>query len=511
ANFEAFKNYEVEGLKELIFPFADFVDEFYELKLEDSEFLINQKTGKIESEIHHKNTQKLAVLAFDLHTGVGQPWWAALLGITSISMLFFIFSGFKIYLKRTAHKVTIVNPHKKQESEIIIAVGSELGNTLKFAQALHQALLDQSKKSFLTEMNAFEHFPEMQHLIVMTSTYGVGEAPASANQFTQRFSEVEHLLKPFHYSVVGFGSTNYPDFCQYAIDVEQMLSNTQKARRLTPLAKINKASIEEFKDWVSEFEEKIGLRLKVNVITEKPKTVELKVQHKIFSPNKADETFLLELSSSNGALKKHQSGDLMVISPDKDQEDRYYSISVRAEERSLLLSVKKHEYGLVSNYLANLSDQDLLSVSFKRNPEFHFPEDAEQVIMIANGTGIAPFIGMIENNTRKIPVSLYWGGQNKSSWQLYQPIMDILLQKGQVKQVRTAFSREKESNYVQDILNSDAAFIAQCLQGKCYVLICGALKMQEGVENTLDFITSSELNKPLQHFKEKGLVKADCY
>ncbi|MEM9391577.1 MAG: PepSY domain-containing protein, partial [Bacteroidota bacterium] len=140
ADFAVFKTNKVEDLKELIFPFADFVDEFYELKLSDRELLINQKTGEIESAIIYHNPQKLALLAFDLHTGVGQPWWAGLLGITSISMLFFIFSGLKIYFKRTANKTAIANPYKKEESNFIIAVGSEMGSTLRFAQALHSAL-----------------------------------------------------------------------------------------------------------------------------------------------------------------------------------------------------------------------------------------------------------------------------------------------------------------------------------------------------------------------------------
>ncbi|MEM6525583.1 MAG: PepSY domain-containing protein [Bacteroidota bacterium] len=511
ANFEAFRNHKVEDLEELIFPFADFVDEFYELKLDGSELLINQKTGEIESEINHGNTKKLAVLAFDLHTGVGQPWWAGLLGITSVSMLFFIFSGFKIYLKRTSNKVAIINPHKKEESEFIIAVGSELGNTLKFAQALHQALLDQNKKSFLTEMNAFEHFPEMQYLVIVTSTYGVGEAPANASQFTHLFSKVQQSLKPFHYSVLGFGSTNYPDFCQYAIDVDQMLSREKKTSMLIPLAKVNKASLEEFNQWVSDFENKIGFQLNVNVVAEKPKAAELKVLNKTFSPNKDDETFLLELTSSNGALKKYQSGDLMVIRPDVDQEERYYSMTVRPDKHSLLLSIKRHDQGLVSNYLSNLSDHDLLAAYFKGNAAFHFPQDAKQVIMISNGTGVAPFIGMIENNQAKIPITLYWGGQNERSWQLYKPIIDPLLKKGQLNQVKKAFSREAEKQYVQDLLKSDEPFITKSLKGECTILICGALKMQEGVEVVLHDIISEKLNKTLKLFKESGLVRTDCY
>jgi sulfite reductase (NADPH) flavoprotein alpha-component len=48
-----------------------------------------------------------------------------------------------------------------------------------------------------------------------------------------------------------------------------------------------------------------------------------------------------------------------------------------------------------SNFLNNFTESKTIKAKIKRNLDFHFPAYANEVIMIANGTGIAPFIGMI--------------------------------------------------------------------------------------------------------------------
>ena len=132
--------------------------------------------------------------------------------------------------------------------------------------------------------------------------------------------------------------------------------------------------------------------------------------------------------------------------------------------------------------------------------------------MIANGTGIAPFIGMIAGNKRKIPVSLYWGGRNEDSFDLYRSELYELMDKGCLSQIRTAFSRAKKNPaYVQNLIKTEAGFIARCLSEESIIMICGSLKMQASIEDILNEISNRHLNKPLEHFRELGCIKADCY
>ncbi|MEM6734805.1 MAG: PepSY domain-containing protein [Bacteroidota bacterium] len=511
ADFPIFQTSNVGELNELVFPFSEFVDDFFELKLENRELLINQLTGEVVSEIEYSITQKLSVLSFNLHTAEGQPWWAILLGLTSLSTLFFMFSGFKIYLKRAAEKTKVANPHQKEESTIIIAYGSEMGTTLLFAQALHESLLDAGKKSYLLEMNAFVHFPMMQHLIIVTSTYGAGGPPANAGQFIEKFNETKKN-RPFLYAVVGFGSTKYPDFCQFAIDVNCALKSNHQAEELIPLTTINNRSVKDFDEWVQLFQDQIEVQLSVKTKVPEIEWVNLKVIKKEFSKNNEDATFLLELAAKNGHLKSMQSGDLLVYRAEEDRMDRQYSMSVAKDKRSVLLSVKKHPNGLVSGYLSTLEKNALLRVSFHENASFHFPEYAHHVLMIANGTGIAPFLGMIENNQKKIPISLFWGGQNETSFDLYRSQLYQFTKDGRLSQIQTAFSRIKQNpSYVQDLIKEKEELITQILAKDSVIMICGSLKMQQGVEAVLDEVTRRCLNKPLDDFKATGTIKADCY
>ena len=187
-------------------------------------------------------------------------------------------------------------------------------------------------------------------------------------------------------------------------------------------------------------------------------------------------------------------------------------MSVNTDKRKILLSIKKHPNGLASKYLATLKENDTIEASFRENFSFHFPEKANHVIMIANGTGIAPFIGMIAGNKRKIPVTLFWGGQNEESFKLYSGELHSLMNMGYLSKIKTAFSRTKtNSAYVQDLIKAEESFIVECLSEDGIIMICGSLKMQGSVEDILNEMSNSHLNKPLDYFKGLGCIKADCY
>src|SRR5690606_5347533 len=95
--------------------------------------------------------------------------------------------------------------------------------TLSFANKIHQQLLAQGKRSFLTQMNGFSPFPQATHILVFTSTYGLGTAPANAANFDKLLAKFPQH-QAVQYAVVGFGSKAYPDFCAYAKEVDALLA-----------------------------------------------------------------------------------------------------------------------------------------------------------------------------------------------------------------------------------------------------------------------------------------------
>ena len=74
------------------------------------------------------------------------------------------------------------------------------------------------------------------------------------------------------------------------------------------------------------------------------------------------------------------------------------------------------------------------------------------------------------------------------------------------------YSQESTNKkYVQDLISEQADFIANVLQNKGVLMICGAVAMQNEVLDILDTISRSKLNVPLSDFKNREQLKMDCY
>src|SRR5690606_9944864 len=162
-------------------------------------------------------------------------------------ILFFIYSGFAMTLKRNASKLK--NKLKKNACKYVILVGSENGGTLPFANTLHHQLLKLGETSYITELNNYDKFKNAEHLIIMTSTYGEGEAPTNANKFFERLKTIKQKQK-LSFSVLGFGSLAYNDFCKFALDVDAALQDEGMTQSLKPFT-INDKSFERFEQWIS--------------------------------------------------------------------------------------------------------------------------------------------------------------------------------------------------------------------------------------------------------------------
>ena len=473
--------------------------------------LVNQFTGEAVSQIDYPLVNLMHDLSFALHTGEGTIIWALVLGLSSLAILFFIYSGMAIFLKRG--KVKTDNPFAADDCEYIVLVGSEQGSTYRYASALHKALLTEGVKSYITELNDYRPFQNMKKMLVLTATYGLGEATSNAKLFQGKVAS-SPPDQPVKYAVLGFGSTEYPDFCQYAIEVENRLETLATFSPLLPLEKVDNGNRSTFNSWITALSTTCDMALSIDedvLAGKKPKVNELRVTHFESSPNQEDATFWLEMKASKKALRDYQSGDLMAIAPVGSDKERLYSMSVDRQKKIVGLSVRRHEHGLCSTYLANLVPGDHLKASLRSNTAFHFPQEAPGVIMIANGTGIAPLLGMINENVNNKPVRLYWGGQNQTSYQLYRSKVEQCVSNQKLKSVHLAYSREGDKQYVQDLLNEHIREVIQILEQGHVIMICGGLAMQQGVEAVIEAGLKKWSDQTLSIYKERDQIKADCY
>jgi len=508
ADFPAFKNILLSDVQKIEFPFIDDdPEEHYTLKLDNREVIVDQFSGEILSEVPYSATAVFANLSLDLHTGQASAVWAIILAIASLNILFFIYSGFAMTLKR--REIRIKNKFRVSESDYILLAGSENGSTLLFANAIHKQLIAHKKKSHLTELNNYSVFPDAQHIIIFTSTHGLGDAPSNANKAISLIEKYPQT-HPITISVVGFGSHSYPDFCGFARKLDEKLVGQPWAERNLEFHTVNDKSPQQFTDWVNAWNAKTGLPLSTTpaVYSHKPGNLQkMKVVNKI-AVSDSDETFILTLTA--GMQTKFASGDLLAVYPDNDSRERLYSIG--KYKGNIQLAIKLHPSGFGSGYLNKLEPGDVIKAGIIRNASFHFPKKAPVIALIANGTGIAPFLGMLQENNRKTETHLYCGFRKETKIiRHYKTLTAEMVKAKRLTKFHMAFSREDNRSYVMDLIARDAHFFANLLSSGGTIMICGSVAMQRDVEAILTTICLEFSNNDFAGYKNNGQILTDCY
>lgn len=508
SEFLVFKEIKLSEVSKIEFPFMDDdPEEFFVLKLKDRELTINQFTGQIVAESRSPITKIIEKVSFDLHTGQINWIWAIILAIASLNILLFIYSGFAITLKRTKTKVK--NKFKAKDCEYILLVGSENGSTFGFANQIHLQLQANGKKSYLTDMNNFAEFASAKQLVIFTSTYGIGEAPANALKFeklVERYAQNQQIK----YSVVGFGSKSYPDFCGYAKVVDRLLSEQIWGDKSLELYTVNDKSTEEFTKWVAAWADlnMLAIATAPSIYAQaQPKLKELQVMDRVEITS--DEITTFRIAFKTLGITKFKSGDLLAIYPKNDSVERFYSIGKVCNAVQLI--VRLHPNGLGSEFLYKLKKGDTIKARIIKNNDFHFPKKAAKVALISNGTGIAPFLGMLDENSRKTETHLYCGFRKDNQLtKRYSQIAKKYLDDGQLQSFHLALSREESPQYVMNLVDRDQDFFLDLLRNKGVIMICGSLKMQKDVELKLSSICQNN-SEQYELYKAKGQILTDCY
>lgn len=501
-----FKEINLYELESLSFPFSPFPEDgdHYQIKTSERDIVINQFTGRILSNYDFDFQHKFRTWGYAIHTGKGSISWSIILCMTCCSILFFIFSGLKITLKRLKHKKG--NSFKISKSEYIILVGSENGNTMRYARSIYDLLILNGKSVFLDYLNNYQEQKHKHNLLIMTSTYGLGEAPANASNFLKKLKKTEGMQE-LDFSVLGFGSRNYPAFCQYAIDVDQALESHPNAQRQMEIMFVDGKSNVDFDSWKA-------LWCSQNGISEtgiKLDEIQGYMQFNVIAISNPEQhpklTFRL-------ILKAHQnisfvSGDLLAIRLKMEVQERLYSIG-KGTGDEIVLYIKKHDFGVYSQYLAGLQINNQLDARIVPNKKFHAPKKYENLVMIANGTGIAPFMGIANQNNLKGEIHLFWGGKSKDDYNLYEEELSALKEENKISSIRTIFSEDK-NRYVQELVAEHPNLIAQELKNGTTIMICGSIEMGKAVLDQINIICKKENIREISYYQDKGQVKMDCY
>ncbi|XP_038108914.1 nitric oxide synthase isoform X1 [Culex quinquefasciatus] len=201
-------------------------------------------------------------------------------------------------------------------------------------------------------------------------------------------------------------------------------------------------------------------------------------------------------------------------------QPRFYSISSSprkySDEIHLTVAIVSYRaedgegaehYGVCSNYLANMVDNEKIYLFVRSASSFHMSKDPSRpVILIGPGTGIAPFRSFwqewdtlkTELPDVKLPkVWLFFGCRTKKV-DLYRDEKEEMVKKGILDRVFLALSREENvpKTYVQDLALTEADSIFDLIWNeKAHIYVCGDVTMAEHVYQTLRKILAGKLTK----------------
>lgn len=186
---------------------------------------------------------------------------------------------------------------------------------------------------------------------------------------------------------------------------------------------------------------------------------------------------------------------------------RLYSIasaqSVDTDEIHLTINLEDAtatgSYGLASGLLCNSAKVgDVIDVYVEPNKNFKLPENsATPIILIAAGTGVAPFRAFLQARNEQQANGKNWlvfGNPHFATDFLYQTEWIKLQQQSLLNEIDVAFSRDQNNKvYVQDKLKTKSEQVWQWIQNGANLYLCGdANRMAKGVELTLVEIISEQ-------------------
>ncbi|XP_014334007.2 nitric oxide synthase, inducible isoform X1 [Bos mutus] len=158
---------------------------------------------------------------------------------------------FKVLVKAVFFASVLMHKAMASRVRATILFATETGRSETLAQDLG-ALFSCAFNPKVLCMDQYQlsHLEEEQLLLVVTSTFGNGDSPGNGEKLKKSLLMLKELTNTFRYAVFGLGSSMYPQFCAFAHDIDQKLSQLG-ASQLAPTGEGDELSGQEeaFRSW----------------------------------------------------------------------------------------------------------------------------------------------------------------------------------------------------------------------------------------------------------------------
>lgn len=498
-------DYRLADVTELTFPIeADWWD-VYRLRTGGRYHFIDRVTGERLSVADVPVWTRALDLFVLLHTGEGAAPWAAVAGLTGLTVPFFTVTGVVIWWRRRTPRAK--GGVGAAAADTVILVGSETGSTWGFAVHLAERLTSRGRRVHLAGMNARPAARPDALLIVLAATYGDGAPPRNAATFLDRLPT---WCGGRRFAVLGFGDKTYPAYCAFAAAVHEALAASGRTAVL-PLGDVNRRSPQAFAAWGRGLADALGdPDLVLDYAPPRPRTARLVLAaRQEFGTAVQRPAAILRFRAERGRLPRFAAGDLLAVLPPGETVARLYSLASASREGFADLCVARVEGGVCSTHLLSLAPGEAIEAFVQRNPEFR-PARRAPTLMVGAGTGIAPFAGMIRANRRRRPIELFFGFRHPDADYYWRDDLAGWQAEGRLAALHTAVSRTVPPAYVQDRIRERAADIRVALRRGATVMVCGGTEMARAVAREVELIAGS-VGTSVADLRARGRYLEDIY
>ncbi len=166
-----------------------------------------------------------------------------------------------------------------------------------------------------------------------------------------------------------------------------------------------------------------------------------------------------------------------------------------------------------------LNPGDKLYFRHVSNPDLQLPLNSEKpVILIGNGTGIAPLRAMLQELAQEEmqhKIWLLWGEEKHVPEHMYVQEIKALQDAHKLERVDFVESRSGQKvRYVQDLLKEEQSSVADWIAHEAHIYVCGSKDMEKGVRQSIDSLLKEHFSPNAlncQLLQEGGRYFTDVY
>ncbi|WP_303828328.1 NADPH cytochrome P450 oxidoreductase family protein [Asticcacaulis taihuensis] len=370
-------------------------------------------------------------------------------------------------------------------SEYLVLYASQTGQAEEIARdnAASLATGGRDAQAISTDKVTVAQLRAAKHILCVISTTGEGDAPDEALRFEKTLMREASNLAGRSVAVLALGDSKYDQFCAFGHRVFNWLVSCG-AEAVAPAIEVDDLDAAALKIW-HDLLTALGGQETVHEDTGLPWRLEART---CVNPQGSHPLYHLSFTSQ---MTEWQAGDLAEITTPLGHR-RDYSIASLPEDGRLDLYVREvrkanGERGDGSGLLIEgIQVGDSLPLRIKSHKGFHMPKGDGPLLLIGAGSGLAGLRAhILQAQARK--VWLVYGERHPEHDGALADEMKIWRDDARLARLDLAFSRPDhgEGQYVQAIVNAQAADIRSWLGTDGAVLCCGGRDMGLAVERAL--------------------------